>query len=210
MILPHARQIVAEVSLYSVCPLRAGDDLASAAGGNGVPLTPATVSALRRSLVMLVVLFGTSAIHADGGTVRLRERAGLYQVTVFTSPTPLRAGAVDFSVLLQNAGTGESVTNAKVMVRLTERSSRRVLEQWATSGAATNKLYQAASFILPEPGWWDVEVLIDGLKVHFAVQADQALPRWQELWYWYCWPVLAVVLFGVHQMLIRRRHGAET
>ncbi|HQR05561.1 MAG TPA: hypothetical protein PLN21_02005 [Gemmatales bacterium] len=170
-------------------------------------MTPATASALRQYLVMLAVLCSTVAIHADGGTVRLRERVGPYQVTVFSSPTPFRAGAVDVSVLLQDVGTGETVTNAQVMVRLTERASRRVLEQRATSEAATNKLYQAAVFILPEPGWWDVEFLIDGVKVHFAIEADQALPRWQELWYWYCWPALAVVLFGVHQVLIRRRHG---
>lgn len=156
---------------------------------------------------MVLIVMSTSAIHADGGAVRLQDRAGSYQVTVFTSPTPLRAGAVDISVLLLDHTTGETQPKAKVIVRLIERTSHRVLEQRASSEAATNKLYQSAPFILSEPGWWDVEVLIDGVKLHFAIEADQTLPRWQELWYWYSWPTLAMVLFGVHQVMIRKRHG---
>jgi len=42
-------------------------------------------------------------IRADGGTLRLWERAGNYKVAVFTDPTPLRAGPVDVSVFVQDA-----------------------------------------------------------------------------------------------------------
>jgi hypothetical protein len=48
-----------------------------------------------------------SGLRADGGAMRLSERAGGYRVTVFTDPTPLRAGPVDVSVFVQDADTGE-------------------------------------------------------------------------------------------------------
>jgi hypothetical protein len=140
--------------------------------------------------------------------VRLREQAGAYQVTVFTSPTPLRAGPVDVSVLVQDAA-GQCVPEARVTVRLTARGTGEVLEYPATAEAATNKLLRAAVFELPEPGWWDVEVAVEGpqgpARLGFGVEADDRPPRWLELWPWFAWPALAVALFGLHQVLVRRR-----
>src|SRR6266566_3607186 len=82
----------------------------------------------------------SSLARADGGALRLRERAGDYQVAVFTSPTPFRAGPVDFSVLVQDAATGECVPEARVTVRLKAPAGGRALEYPATTEAATNKL----------------------------------------------------------------------
>jgi hypothetical protein len=114
----------------------------------------------------------------------LRERAGAYQVTVFTSPTPLRAGLVDVSVLVQEAATGACLPQARVNLRLTSRGTGDVLELPATTEAATNKLLRAAAFQLPHAGRWDVED-----------------------WPWFSWPAGAVALFAVHAMLARRRVG---
>ena len=147
--------------------------------------------------------------RADGGAVRLCERAGGYQITAFTSPTPFRAGPVDVSVLVQDAATGEYVPEARVSLCLKAPGAGRVLEYPANTEAATNKLFRAAEFRLPEPGWWDVEVVVEGphgpARVRFGVEADEPLPRWQELWPWFGWPVLAVVLFGLHRVLARRQ-----
>jgi hypothetical protein len=152
--------------------------------------------------------------RADGGTLRLRQRAGNYQIAVFTSPTPLRAGPVDISVLVQDARTGECVPAARVSVRLRARGSEHVLERPASAAAATNKLFQAAVFGLPEPGWWDVEVVVAGAhgpaRVRFGVQADEALPRWLDLWPWFGWPALAVALFALHRVLVRRKAPANS
>jgi hypothetical protein len=151
----------------------------------------------------------SSLARADGGTLRLRERVGNYQVAVFTSPTPFRAGPVDISVLIQDVAAGEHVAEARVTVRLTARGSGQVVDYPATTDAASNKLFHAVVFQLPEPGWWDVDVAIDGpqgsARIRFAVEADEALPRWQTLWPWFGWPVLAVGLFGIHQVLVRRK-----
>jgi len=157
---------------------------------------------------ILLLFLLPSLAGADGGTVCLRERAGGYQVTVFTSPTPLRAGPVDVSVLVQDAATGECVPEARVTVYL-KAPGHPALEYPATPEAATNKLFHAAEFRLPAPGWWDVAVAVEGphgpARVRFGVEADEPPPRWLDLWPWFGWPALVVALFGVHQVLIRRK-----
>jgi hypothetical protein len=161
------------------------------------------------ALLSSLIPHPSSLAKADGGAVRLRERAGNYQVAVFTAPTPLRAGPVDFSVLVQDAATGECVPEARVTIRLRSREAEHLLEYTASADAATNKLFQAAVFELPEPGWWEVEVAIEGpfgpALSTFSVQADELLPRWLDLWLWFTWPAFAVALFGLHQLLVRRR-----
>src|SRR3954447_18384268 len=85
------------------------------------------------------ILHPSSFLRADGGTLCLLERAGGYQVAVFSSPTPLRAGPVDISVLVQNASTGEQVPGAQVAVQLKQSGATGpLLEYRATTEAATN------------------------------------------------------------------------
>jgi hypothetical protein len=155
------------------------------------------------------ILHPSSFAGAHQGTVRLCERAGGYQLAVFTLPTPLRAGPLDVSVLVQDVATGECVTQARVTLHLTARGSGLVLEHPATSGASGNKLFQEAVFELPEAGWWDVEVAVDGprgpARVRFPVEAGEAPPRWLDLWPWFGWPAFAVALFGLHRALVGRR-----
>jgi hypothetical protein len=149
-----------------------------------------------------------SSVRADGGTVRLSERQGDYQITVFTAPAPLRAGSVDVSVLVQDASTGQPLPQARVTVRAAPRGRPgEGFVQPATSEAATNKLLRAAVFELPEPGWWEVEVAVEGehgqARVRFEVEAAEAAPRWLALWPWLGWPALVIFLFGSHQLLVR-------
>jgi hypothetical protein len=172
-----------------------------------------TMNSIARPIVWVLVvssfiLHPSSFAAAHGGAVRLCEQAGGYQLAVFTRPTPFRAGRVDVSVLVQDAATGECVTPTLVTLQLTARGSGQVLEYPATSGAAGNKLFHEAVFEIPEAGWWDVEVSVDGphgpARARFAVEAGAAPPRWQELWPWFAWPALAVALFGLHRVLARR------
>jgi hypothetical protein len=172
-------------------------------------LARGTSALVRLILVPALLIANSSWLRADGGVMRLCERTGGYQVSVFTAPTPFRAGPVDVSVFVQDAATGECVTQARVTVRLQAHGAGRLLEFPATSEAATNKLFRAAEFRLPDPGWWDVAVSVEGphgpALVRFDVQADEPLPRWLDLWPWFGWPALAVALFGVHHALVRRR-----
>src|SRR2546430_16316182 len=86
-----------------------------------------------------------SLAAADGGTIRLSEQKGNYRITVFTSPTVLRAGPVDISVFLQDAATGEPASGVHVTIQAVWHGSPGVaLHHPATKQAATNKLYYAA------------------------------------------------------------------
>src|SRR5207244_7568896 len=116
-----------------------------------------------------------------------------HRISVFTSPTPLRAGPVDVSILVQNAATGEPTVKPQVTVRARRRGQPTdMVTCLATTEAATNKLFRAAVFELPEPGWWDVEVQIEGLRepvrVEFEMEAAERLPTWRTLWPWVAWP----------------------
>ena len=167
-----------------------------------------------RSLTCLVLvssfLLPPSFLRADGGTVRLSERQGNYRITVFTTPTPLRAGPVDVSVLVQDAATGEPVPDVQVTIEASRRGSSAVtIRHPATTEAATNKLYDAATFDLPEPGWYALKVSVAGAlgeaQAHLDLEAADPPPPGLALWPWVGWPALVILLFGIQQFLVRRR-----
>jgi hypothetical protein len=149
-----------------------------------------------------------SLAAADGGALRLSEQKDGYRTAVFTTPTPLRAGPVDFSVLVQDAATGEAEPGIEVSIKVQRPDNRgTALVQRATTQAATNKLYYAATFNLPEAGWYSVEVSIVGplgeTQVRFNVEAAGALPPGLAMLPWVGWPLLAIAIFSIHQLLVR-------
>jgi hypothetical protein len=161
-------------------------------------------------LVSSFILHPSSFLRADGGAVRLSERQGNYRLTVFTAPTPLRAGPVDVSVLVQDATTGEPASDVQVMIAAAWRGSPAMaIRHPATTEAATNKLYYVATFDLPEPGWYALEVSVAGAqgeaRVHLELEAADRLSACLAQWPWVGWPVLVILLFSIHQLLVRRR-----
>ena len=84
------------------------------------------------------------------------------QVSVFTSPSVLRTGLVDISVLVQMAQTGSVCQDAVIRVELTslDQPSTELTEK-ATAEAATNKLFKSAIFNVPYAGRWHVRILLD-------------------------------------------------
>ena len=162
-------------------------------------------------LLIVVALFAVPAVAlADGGTVRLSERHGDYQITVFTSPAPLRVGPVDISVLVQDAGNGEPVGDVQVGVRVAAADKpQEALIQPATAAAATNKLFRSAIFELPSPGRWLAEITVTGrsgsTSARFEFEAGPPLPPWLTFWPWLLWPAIPIALFGIHQYLVGRR-----
>jgi len=166
-------------------------------------------------VLLACVFLGTwcTLAGADGGTIRLSSKQSGYQITVFTAPTPIRAGPVDISVLVQDSLTGEPMTHMRVTVRMS-KPGQLALEYPATTAAATNKLFLAAQFELPEPGRWDLQVRVEGshgpAEIAGELEAAEPLPRWREIWPWFGWPALAIALFGIHQILKRPGRGKAT
>jgi len=107
------------------------------------------------------------------GTVRLSQRRGGYQITIFTAPVPFRAGPVDISVLVQDAVTAAPIPDARIEIGVAPSGCpQEQVRTRATAEAATNKLFQAASFELPTAGRWQVEVAINGPRGHARVQVE--------------------------------------
>jgi hypothetical protein len=105
---------------------------------------------------------------------------------------------------------GEPLTQTRVTVRMRKRSSL-ALYYPPTTAAATNKLFQAAQFELPEPGRWRLNVEIQRAhgraEIGDEVEAAELVPKWHEVWPWFAWPALLVVAFGIHQFRSRPRRG---
>lgn len=166
-----------------------------------------------RFSLFFIALLAPSAVRGDGGTVRVSERVGPYLVSVFTSPTPWRAGPVDVSVFVQDADNRALVREGTVTVKawLRDRPGDAITYP-ATAEAATNQLFRAAVFDLPEPGWWDVEVSVEGPKgpavVRFAAEAGGPLPAVPDLAAWIGWPAAVVAAFVVHRALVRRKRSS--
>jgi len=169
------------------------------------------------SLIVGLLCLGSrlAPAWADGGTVRLVERHGNRQISVFTSPNPLRAGPVDISVFVQDLATGAPIDDARTTVTLTASGqAEATIHAVASTEAATNKLLQSALVELPAAGTWNVQVRSTSadneVLVSFTMTAGPALPRWLSQWVWFSWPAVAVLLFGVHRYLAARAHGGRS
>ena len=136
-------------------------------------------------LINVGVSLGWLVINAAfGQAVRTMEaHSGYRKLRGITEFPCLRAQCrfvlsfVDISVLVQDAITGEVVPTTSVMIQLVLHSQPdKTLCYVATTEAATNKLFKAAVFDLPEPGHWRVNVTVDGgqgiAQLHFELEAS--------------------------------------
>jgi hypothetical protein len=176
---------------------------------NNIAASRGISSGIWSFVIALVGLHGSIAV-ADGGKLQLSQRQGRYQIAVFSSPTPLRVGPVDVSVLLLDADSGSPVGDAvvKVTATLLDRPTA-IAEQPATIDAATNKLFRAATFDLPTAGRWRIEATVNGplgtAQTAFDTEVAEQLPRALALWPWLAWPVIPVALYGLRELTSRRR-----
>lgn len=153
----------------------------------------------------------SSPALGDGGTIRFSGRRGDQLVTVFTAPAPLGAGLIDLSVLVQDAKTGRAITDLVIEVHGRQIGlADRKIRATASTGAATNKLFYAASFELPEPSRWHLDVFVQNLAddqpIGFDVDVTQPSPHWLQISLWIAWPLLPIGLFGIREVL-RTRSG---
>ena len=159
---------------------------------------------------VLVAIAGPAThAHADGGLVRARDAHGALTVTLFTSPTPLRVGAADVSVLVQDGRSGAAVLDADVVLSVTPLDAPGATTQVPLSGqAATNKLLYAATIGLPAAGRCRLSAAVrhGSERSVTTVEVDVAppLPALLALWPYLALPPVVVGLFLVHQWLGRR------
>ena len=165
-------------------------------------------------MAVIGVITAASTVRADGGVVRISQAAGPFEVTVFTSPTPLRAGPVDISVMVRDRASDQPILDAEVSLLLVSREGTASMRAEATRANATNKLLYAALLELPRSGWWRLTLAVrhDGGtgEVSTDLSAAPPLPPLLSFWPYLALPAIVIVLFGLHQWLSARPAAATT
>lgn len=158
-----------------------------------------------------VLLLVAGMLLADGGTVQFHKQAGRFDITLVSSPTPLRTGRADLSVMVQKASDNSSVQNANVTVHLRKSATDNVVEVMApaTHAKATNKLLYAAELTIPSPGQWQVNVEVNaaGASATASGQIEVLTPQAPAATYWGYFALIpfAILLFIFNRWLRRRR-----
>lgn len=168
-----------------------------------------------RGLVSACCLLGamitSRAACADGGRLVHVERVDGFIISIFVAPAPPRAGPIDVSVLLQRADDDTVIDDAQIAVSMQQASdSSMAVSGPATREQATNKLLRSAWLDIPAAGEWKgvvhCSIADRSITAPFTIEVSQALPAWTMLAPWFLWPIIIVLLFGVHRFLRRRKN----
>ncbi len=164
----------------------------------------------RSARLVMLVCVTAAALYADGGTLQLRQASGPLVLSVFTAPATIRAGNVDFSVLVQKAAGLDPLLDANVEVRA-ENGAGIVVSKAATHDNAQNKLLYATSLNLRTAGDWKFTVRVQDSasieQVSGKLVAEAGEPRFLAHWpQWAFVPVL-LLLFVFHQSLKVRQQA---
>ena len=158
-----------------------------------------------RPLACALVLIAawTSQLRADGGAILQHAEKGPFAITVFVSPTPPHAGAIDLSVLVQSGQALAPVLDANVVLTLTKGDSR--IETRATRDQAQNKLLYASTIPLNEQGAWHYKVAVNDVEVSGLIDIAPAQPKLAAYWIYLALPFVVIALFALQQQLKRSR-----
>lgn len=121
----------------------------------------AGLAALLGALTLVAALAtATATALANGGIVRISHQpVGPWFVTVYSAPNPLRTGQLDISALVQDS-TDEIIDIPVLVDAEPVGFAAESVEQPATRGQATNKLFKAAKFSVEIPGRWAFRIRI--------------------------------------------------
>ena len=175
----------------------------------------------------LVLLFLSLAgnAFADGGSVQLHSVGGPFDITLFAEPPLPRAGQIDFSVLIQDAKSGDPVMDAVVTLALTPAKVRQNSQPaWyppscAVSApanlaavpllhsGASNRLLYGAMVEVPAAGVWHVRTEVqrgdEHALVEGAVDVADPFPPVANYWPLFLFPVIAVGLYVLRERVQR-------
>jgi hypothetical protein len=147
-------------------------------------------------------------VFADGGTLQISRRYDDHQISVFTSPSALREGPIDISVLVQESSSGKVCDDTTIDVELTALDQPEVaLKQTATADAATNKFFKSALFEVPHTALWHARIFLNAAAMsrepacEFELSIAPPLPAWIDIAPWLGWPFAIIALFCGHQWL---------
>ena len=167
---------------------------------------------MKRLLAGVVVGCCAVAAHADGGRLQMRQAAGPFVVSLFTTPESLAVGPADVSVLVEEQGS--VLLAADVIVTLTpEDASIAPVVAHLSHARATNRLMEDAVVQLPRAGRWRAVVHVSdaGREASAATDlkvADHSARRGTILLFAVL-PLCAIALFAWVQTEKRRAWRAR-
>jgi hypothetical protein len=155
---------------------------------------------MRRLGLLAAVLLWVASAFADGGTMLLHQDAGVFTVTLFAAPQPLRTGAADLSVMVQDRASGEVLLDPTIDITVGPQQPVRL-----TRGVASNRLLQAATVDFSKPGTWRLTVLVrrgkDSAQVSTECTVEPDRSRAALVWIYVLLAVGITLLFITHQAL---------
>jgi len=167
----------------------------------------ANLAAIVMSLMVIATVAFITEAQADGGAMQFTKSAGPFVVTVFTTPSPLRAGPVDISLMIQSRENQQAVLDCLAQVQLSKEGAMSIRSE-ATHQAAQNKLLYAAQVNVPESGIWELEAAIklgdDSVNVNGSINVAPSSPVVLVYWRSLSLPPVFISLFAVNQWLKRR------
>jgi hypothetical protein len=198
----------------------------AAVGGQALSVRPSPFVIRHLSFVILwVALWLPANALADGGSVQLHAVNGPFAITLFAEPPLPRAGQIDFSVLIQDAKSGEPVMDAAVELALTPVKIRQKAQPaWyppscAVSAptnlaavpllhaGASNRLLYGALVEIPSAGVWHVQTEVrrgdEHALVEGTVDVADPFPPVANYWPWFLFPVIAIGLYVLRQHVQR-------
>ena len=152
------------------------------------------------------------AAHADGGRLQMRQAAGPFVVSLFTTPESLAVGPADVSVLVEEQGS--VLLDADVVVTLTpEDASIAPVVAHLSHAHATNRLMEDAVVQLPRAGRWRAVVHVSEAGREASVATDLTVAnhsaRRGTIWLFAVLPLCAIALFAWVQTEKRRARRAR-
>jgi hypothetical protein len=151
--------------------------------------------------------------HADGGRLQMRQAAGPFVVSLFTTPESLAVGPADLSVMVE--GQGSVLLDADVVVTLMPEDARVAPVVAQLSHAhATNGLLQDAVVELPRAGRWHAVVHVSHAGREASIATDLAVANYSSrrgtVWLFAVLPVCVIALFAWVQTEKRRARRRRT
>ena len=166
---------------------------------------------MARRAISIAIL--ATVAFADGGVMLFRKQADPFVITAFGQPEPLRAGAMDLSVMVQKASDLTTVLDAKVNVRLKRSAGGSIVEVVApaTHAHATNKLLYAAHVTVPSAGEWQMSVEVNRANVTATasggIQVLEAQEPAKTYWPYFAMVPVVVLLFVLNRWLKKKLVG---
>jgi hypothetical protein len=164
---------------------------------------------VRCLIVGLVLACAAAAAHADGGRLQIRQAAGPFVVSLFTTPESLAVGPADLSVMVEEQGSGEVLLDADVVIVLTSEDARTAPVIAHLSHAhATNQLLQDAVVQLAHAGRWHAVLHIREAGREANVSTDLTVANYSArrgtVWLFAILPICVVALFAWLQVAKQR------